>query len=158
MNSDFTITFGSIFLAVLLFALLYVLGVGVVPLLKALTGVAEEKKAMVSKAITDIESSIASTPNAVTRTIHSVTSEMDFEPEQSAVLNLTEIINNGMKMGFKIMRETPEEISAEEVANAADKVAGFITRLTDAIPGNALTPVVTVTTEPPPTANEHIFG
>lgn len=37
-----------------------------------------------------------------------------------------------------ISRQTPERLSAEEIADAANDVVGVLARLTDSIPSNAL--------------------
>lgn len=73
MNSEIVVTLSRVMVAVIMLAIVWLIGGGVLPLLKSLTGLAEEKRAMARKGIESIDALIAEhSGELVTSVIHEV--------------------------------------------------------------------------------------
>lgn len=136
MTTDFTLTIGSVLLAVALFILLWITGAGIIPILRAVQGLILEKQALARSQVASIEKSIAEMNNLPKTLVHDVASSIDVQVSDPWVLSTADVLSQGLQALRQILPVKDERISPEEVAEAANQVADFVKRLTDNVVGN----------------------
>lgn len=136
MNADFTLTVGSILLAILLFAVLYVLGVGVLPILAELRDLVAQKKIEVFRRAQALEKQIANSSNIATTLVHDVANSVTIEATDSWVITTASVLTEGLKTLQQVLPIKDAEVTPEEFERGAEQVVEFIKKLTDNVEGN----------------------
>ena len=131
----------EIAVALVALAFLWLIGGGVLPLLKSLTDLANEKKAMLTKGIESIDSHFANDGNGyVSCIVHEIADGAELTATMPGVILTANTLTEAFKVFHKILPEVPGEVEPEVVARVGNEVFDFAARLTDKIEGNAHLP------------------
>lgn len=145
--NELELTAANLMLLIALLAAVLILGVGVLPLLKSLTGFVEDKREALKKGITGVDSYFADNSTSMGATVlRDVIGKVDIKPTDPGVIMLanSQLLTQVLALMNKVAPETPDRITAEELARIGNDVTRVLRQATDEVRGNVVIPM-----EPP---------
>lgn len=136
MEVEYSSILVNVALACVSFAVVWLLAFGVLPILEEFKDLTTEKKNEVFQRAKTLEAAIAENRSLPKTLIHDVASSIDVQVSDPWVISTANVLSEGLQTLRQILPIKDERISPEEVAEAANQVAGFVKVLTDNVAGN----------------------